>query len=131
MQTSDATSYPVLSTAEVSSLQVDGGKMGQVGGCEGGYTSPVWYAVCSFGASYHEKKKSQFIFFITLLCLKDSAQMHVGSVLVLALIRNYSVKKTSSWCTTSDTQLEYFHVDFCQECFLKVADYFWALKDLV
>lgn len=77
------------------------------------------------------KKKSQFIFFITLLCLKDSAQMHVGSVLVLALIRNCSVKKTSSWCTTSDTQLEYFHVDFCQECFLKVADYFWALKDLV
>lgn len=67
--------------------------MGQVGGCEGGYTSPVWYAVCSFGASYHEKKKSQFIFFITLLCLKDSAQMHVGSVLVLALIRNCSVKK--------------------------------------
>lgn len=47
------------------------------------------------------KKKSQFIFFITLLCLKDSAQMHVGSVLVLALIRNCSVKKTSSWCTTS------------------------------
>lgn len=77
------------------------------------------------------RKKSQFIFFITLLCLKDSAQMHVGSVLVLALIRNCSVKKTSSWCTNSDTQLEYFHVDFCQECFLKVADYFWALKDLV
>lgn len=56
LQTSDAT-YPVLSTAEVSSLQVDGGKVGKVDGCEGGYTSPVWYAVCSFGASYHKKKK--------------------------------------------------------------------------
>lgn len=72
------------------------------------------------------KKKSQFIFFITLLCLKDSAQMHVGSVLVLALIRNCSVKKQAH-----GAQPVYFHVDFCQECFLKVADYFWALKDLV
>lgn len=36
------------------------------------YWSVVWHAVCKFGASCHrEKKKSQFIFFVTLLCLKD------------------------------------------------------------
>lgn len=91
LRTSAATS-DLLSPVMVGGLRTDGGMMeGWQDGwkmCVGEGVPGLWCGMLCADLELVTIGKSQFIFFVTLLCLKHSvsAQMHVGSVLALALM---------------------------------------------